>query len=249
MSMDRWFAFTDDVLARVRATQAESIRRAARLIADAAQAGGGLYLYDTGHCSHEPFHRGGGLFMMRPFRFSLNIESTPPPRRAEAAARRQRASRRPTDQALADLAVARSAIAPGDVLIVNSVSGKAPGVVQVALAAKQLDATVVAITNISYSRAVPSEHSSGQRLCDVADVVIDNCGVVGDAALDVEGVDAKVAPTSGLTFCYIIWALVSEAVAQMAARGLKPHIYMSVNLPQGADFNARAEAEYRTTGV
>jgi uncharacterized phosphosugar-binding protein len=186
---------------------------------------------------------------MKPFRFSLNLESTPSPRRADAAGPRPRPSRRATDEALADLALARSALAPGDVLIVNSVSGKAAAVVQVALAAKQLGATVVGITNVTYSRAVPSEHSSGRRLCDIADVVIDNCGVVGDAALDVEGVDTRVAPTSGLTFCYIIWALVSEAVAQMAARGLKPHIYMSVNLPEGADFNARAEADYRTTGV
>jgi uncharacterized phosphosugar-binding protein len=249
MSIDRWFAFADQVLARVRATQTEAIRRAARLIADAAQAGDGLHIYDTGHCSHEPLHRAGGLLMMKPFRFSLGLESTPAPRRADTAAQRRRTSRGPTDEALADLALSRSALAPGDVLIVNSVSGKAPAVVQVALAAKQLGASVVAITNVTYSRAVPSEHSSGQRLCDVADVVIDNCGAVGDAALDVEGVDAKVAPTSGLTFCYIIWALVSEAVAQMAARGLKPHIYMSVNLPEGADFNARAEAEYRNTAV
>jgi uncharacterized phosphosugar-binding protein len=249
MSMDRWFAFTDQVLARIRSTQADAVRRAAALIADAAQAGGGLHIYDTGHCSHEPLHRAGGLLMIKPLRFSLSLDSTPAIRRAEVVAARQRDSRRASDEALADLAIARSGLAPGDVLIVNSVSGKSPSVVQVALAARALRVATVAITNLTYSRAVPSEHSSGRRLCDVADVLIDNCGIVGDAALDVEGVDAKVAPTSGLTFCYIIWALVSEAVAQMTARNLKPHIYMSVNLPQGADFNARAEAAYRETGI
>jgi len=249
MSMDQWFAFADHTLARIRATQGEAIRRAAQLIAESAHAGGGLHIYDTGHCSHEPLHRAGGLFMVKPFRFSLQLDTMPSPGRADAAAQRQRASRPSTDETLADLAVARSALGPGDVLIVNSVSGKAAPVVQTALAVKQLGLSVIAITNVTYSRAVPSEHSSGQRLCDVADVVIDNCGVVGDAALDVEGVDTRVAPTSGLTFCYIVWALVAEAVSQMVARGLKPHIYMSINLPEGADFNARAEAEYRETGV
>jgi uncharacterized phosphosugar-binding protein len=65
----------------------------------------------------------------------------------------------------------------------------------------------------------------------------------------VEGVGTAVAPTSGLTFCYTIWAIVAEAVAQMLARGLRPHVYRSVNLPDGEDFNARAEAAYRETGV
>jgi len=80
-------------------------------------------------------------------------------------------------------------------------------------------------------------------------VVIDNCGVVGDAIVEIEGMDAKVAPTSGVTFCYIIWALTCEAVDQMLARGLKPHVYQSINRPGGEEFNARAEAEYEKTGV
>jgi uncharacterized phosphosugar-binding protein len=96
---------------------------------------------------------------------------------------------------------------------------------------------------------VESTHTSGKRLFEMAEVAIDNCGVVGDGALDMEGLDTGVAPTSGVAFCYIIWAVVSEAVAQMQARGLKPHVYRSVNLPDGEQFNARAEAEYRETGV
>jgi uncharacterized phosphosugar-binding protein len=50
-------------------------------------------------------------------------------------------------------------------------------------------------------------------------------------------------------FCYIIWALVAEAVGRMQTRGLHPHVYRSVNLPDGERFNARAEAEYRETGA
>jgi uncharacterized phosphosugar-binding protein len=35
----------------------------------------------------------------------------------------------------------------------------------------------------------------------------------------------------------------------MIARGLHPHVYRSVNLPDGEEFNARAEVGYRETGV
>lgn len=249
MSAERWYEVAGGVLSRIRDTQTEAIRQAASLIADSAAAGGGLHIYDTGHCSHEPIHRAGGLLMLRDLRFNLSLTSTPGPRRATDVAARQQADRGATDEELADLAVRRSALAPGDVLIVNSVSGKAALPVQVALSARQLGLRVVAITNVAYSSAMESLHSSGKRLFEVAEVTIDNCGVVGDAALNMEGLDASAIPTSGLTFCYIIWALTAEALAQMLARGLKPHVYRSVNLPGGEEFNARAEAEYRETGV
>jgi len=42
MSADRWFERAGEVLETIRTTQAEQVRRAAEVIADAAQAGGGF---------------------------------------------------------------------------------------------------------------------------------------------------------------------------------------------------------------
>jgi len=249
MSAERWFACCEEVLARIRHSQLASLRRAAELIAQAAEAGGGVHFFDTGHCSREPIHRAGGLCMLRPFNFSLSLDSQPAPKRAHQVAASLQGARDSCDEKLAALAVERSGLAPGDVLIVSSVSGRSALVVEVARAAQQMGVRVVAITNVAYSRAVESRHSSGKRLLEIADVVVDNCGVVGDAILEVAGVDTAVAPTSGVAFCYIIWALVAEAVARMVARGLRPHVYRSVNLPDGEEFNARAEQAYRETGV
>jgi uncharacterized phosphosugar-binding protein len=248
MSAERWFECCDEVLARIRATQLEPIRRAAAVIARTAQAGGGLHFFDTGHCSREAIHRAGGLCMLNHLKFSFTMETGPAPKREQQVAERRDTVGPASDEKLAALAVERSGLAPGDLLIMSSVSGRAVSVVEVARAAKRLGVQVVAITNVAYSQAVQSQHSSGQRLFEVADLVIDNCGVIGDAALNMEGVDTGVAPTSGLAFCYIIWAVVAEAVAQMLARGLHPHIYRSINLPDGEEFNAQAEAAYRETG-
>jgi len=249
MSAERWFARCDEILQRIRTTQVSAIRRAAEMIADTAEARGGLHFYDTGHCSREAIHRAGGLCMLNHLRFSLGVESRAGPRRADQVSERNRAGSDAFDEKLAALAVERSGLAAGDLLLVSSVSGKAASVVEVARAAQRMGVRVVAITNVTYSSAVESRHSSGKRLFEVADVVIDNCGVVGDAVLNMEGVDTGVAPSSGVAFCYIIWALISEAVAGMLARGLTPHIYRSVNLPDGDAFNALAEAGYRETGV
>jgi uncharacterized phosphosugar-binding protein len=249
MSAERWFQSCDEVLKKVRTTQLEHVRQAADLIASAAEAGGGLHFFDTGHCSREAVHRAGGLCMLNHLQFDLSVDSRPAPKRAGQIRDRHHANRVESDERLAELAVQRSGLAPGDVLLIASVSGKAALVVEVALAAQRLGAKVVAITNVTYSMAVESTHSSGSRLCEVADVTIDNCGVVGDAVLSMEGIDTGVAPTSGVSFCYVIWALVAEAVAQMQARGLHPHVYRSINLPDGEAFNARAEQGYRETGV
>jgi len=249
MSAERWFAACDEILEKIRTTQTDSIRRAAALIAEAGEAGGGLHFFDTGHCSHEPIHRAGGLLMIRRLNFAFSMETKEAPKRGDEVTRRRTEVRRSTEEQLADIGVQRSGLAPGDALIVNSVSGKAALPVEVALAAQRLGCKVIGITNVTYSRAVESQHSSGKHLFEVADIVIDNCGVVGDAVLDVEGVGTGVAPTSGVAFCYIMWALVSETVAQMRARGLSPHVYRSINLPDGEEFNARAEQAYRETGI
>jgi uncharacterized phosphosugar-binding protein len=249
VSAERWFDCAEQVLTRIRTTQADALRRAAELIADSVAAGGALHIYDTGHCTREPHHRAGGLLLLRDLQLGLNVtSSTSPKRAAEVSARQREAGTRVTEQAT-DLAIERSALLPGDVLLVNSVSGKAPAPVQVALSATRRGVHVVAITNVTYSRAVTSQHSSGKKLFEVAEVVIDNCGVVGDAALDVEGMGTRAIPTSGLTFCYIIWALTAEVISQLLARGVTPHVYRSVNLPDGEEFNAQAEAAYRETGA
>jgi len=249
MSALRWFDRCGEVLDQIRTTQLEAIARAATLIADAVGQGGGLHFFDTAHCSREPIHRAGGLYMLAPLTLGLNLDSRPAPRRAEEVESSRREGRAKADERLAQLGVERSGLAAGDVLVCNSVSGRSALAVEVARAATRMGVRVVAITSLTYSNAVSSQHSTQKRLCEVAEVVIDNCGIVGDAVLDMEGVDTRVAPTSGVAFCFIIWALISEAVARMTARGLKPHVYRSINLPGGAEFNARAEAEYRETGM
>ena len=54
------------------------------------------------------------------------------------------------------------------------------------------------------------------RVCiEVADVVIDNGGVVGDAAIDIEGFEVRVAPTSTLVGAAILNAMTAEAVERL----------------------------------
>ena len=74
----------------------------------------------------------------------------------------------------------------GDVLILHSVSGRNPVIIDLALAAKEKGVKIIALTNKTYSQSVTSRNSSGLRLFEVADLVIDNHGEIGDAGCQCE---------------------------------------------------------------
>ena len=55
---------------------------------------------------------------------------------------------------------------------------------------------VIALINVNHAKAWPSSHPSGKHLSDVSDLVLDNCGVQGDAAIEMTGIPGRVAATS-----------------------------------------------------
>ena len=61
---------------------------------------------------------------------------------------------------------------PGDVLFVGSVSGKTANVVELALQARANGLFVIALTALDYSAKLISEHPSGKRLYEAADLVL-----------------------------------------------------------------------------
>ena len=92
-------------------------------------------------------------------------------------------------------------------------------------------------------------HPSGKRLYEVADLVIDDCGPVGDTLLQVAGMDEEICASSGLSFVYIMWALEAEICALLTARGVMPHVYRNANLPGAQQVNERIVKAYAEEGV
>ena len=75
-------------------------------------------------------------------------------------------------------------------------------------------------------------------LFEVADVVIDNGGAPGDAAVRVTGFDRAVAPTSTAVGAAIVNAIVAEAVALTVEAGVEPRVFASSNIDEGDAINA-----------
>ncbi|MBF6606236.1 MAG: SIS domain-containing protein [Chloroflexi bacterium] len=138
---------------------------------------------------------------------------------------------------------------PGDVVLVGTNAGTDAGTVQVALAAKQAGCTVVGLTCVAYERwpKVVVEHPSGAKLVDLADILIDIGGVVGDGIVDLPGLDTAVGPTSGVVLCAAAWAILVGAAERLLAIGLTPIVYRSVQLPGGEALFYERKATYEET--
>jgi uncharacterized phosphosugar-binding protein len=236
MLIERYFAALEGRLAAVRA-QTEPIQKAARHCADALARGGVLHIFDSGHMvSSELVHRAGGLTAFSPLSFGLNVQNPV----------RTRADEPPSGSlsyGYIQHVFETNQLRQGDVLFIGSVSGKTANVVELALQARAHGLTVIALTALAYSSKLASEHPSGQRLFEAADLVLDNQAPYGDAMLDVEGLAYPICPASGLGAAMVLWAVSAGIVEEMLARGLQPTVYPSVNRPEGRALVSQVEAE------
>ena len=146
-----------------------------------------------------------------------------------------------------ELIAAQEELASGDVLVIVSNSGRNQVPTQLALAAKSRGVTVIAITSLEHSAAVSSLHSSGKKLFEVSDFVLDNHAPLGDAVMDVDGTGLKLGAVSTLTGVYIIHALDAEIVDRMVKGGVEVlPVRKSRNTGGDADeHNALVQERYR----
>ena len=136
---------------------------------------------------------------------------------------------------------------PRDTMVLFSQSGINGVIIDMALEAKRKGLKVIAITSLAHTMASSSRHSSGKRLCEVADVVIDNCVPDGDALLKLDGLDQLVGPGSTISSVAIIDALICEVAANLLEAGITPLVNVTFN--KSDDFDGPKHGRsYRNTG-
>lgn len=144
------------------------------------------------------------------------------------------------------LLMKRQEVRPGEVLVVISTSGRNPVPVEVALAGKEMGATVIAITSIAYSSSQAPRHPNGKRLSDAGDIVIDNFVPPGDATLSLPGLPTPFAPASTVVGAAILQATLARAVEILVGRSVTPPLFLSGNMDGSDEHNAALVAQYRT---
>jgi len=226
------------LIAAIMRSQAQALERAAQAIFESLRADGVFHVFGSGHShalAEEAFHRAGGLVPVNAIQEAFLTPLTSPRMGGQL-------ERVP---GLAKLILDGHDLRPGEVLMVISNSGINAVPVEIALEGKARGLRVIALTSLNHSQGVPSRHGSDKRLFEIAEIVLDNCGEPGDAAVGYEGFQGKVGPTSLLAGAYIINSLVCRVVELFLAKGLTPPVYLSANLPGGDEHNRALEAKYR----
>ena len=222
---------------RIYETQVANIAEAAKLTADAFEKGHKVFVTGSGHShtfSEELYGRAGGLAFFVPM---LTSELT--------------LVEHPTKSTFVERLPGYAAILfelygckKDDVILIASNSGRNAYPVEMALLAKEAGLKVVAVTNVKHSMATASRHPSGKRLLELADVVIDNCGELGDAAYHVEGVEASVGPTSSVSNAIIALLYTVEITRLLHQRGIEPPVFVSANVDGGFEKNEKYMRQY-----
>ncbi len=235
---EKYYAAACEQLERVFTTQRPAIERAAASLGQALVNDRWLYAFGTGHShllAEEVFYRAGGLAHAVPILDDLlmlhkkAIDATYLERREGYAAR----------------LLEPYPVSKGDLLIVASNSGRNAVPIELAILGRERGLTVIVITNLAHTRAWPSRHSSGKRLAEIGDLVIDNCGVHGDACIELSGLPAAVGPTSSITGAFIVNAIIVQGIENALSRGIVPEIYISSNT-NGDDHNDKLLQKYRS---
>ena len=238
-AIEKYFRASAEIAEKAYKSQKNAMEAAAETIADATEKKKNVFAFGASHAgliTLELFYRTGGLVTINPIRApGMMLDMTP----ITSTSRLERL------EGYGKLILDGTALGEGDVIIIHSVSGRNAVAIDMAAAAKEKGAKVIVLTNLNTSGAVASRHSTGKKLYDFADVLIDNCGDKGDASLEIEGVPEKCGPTSTVIGAMILNAVVARAVELLVMRGVEPPVFISANIDGGDEHNARILEEYK----
>lgn len=238
-------AIARSIIDRIEKTQGENLRRAADLYARCIASDGLVHLWGGGHSNmgvQETFPRIGSIvgfhpIVELPITYYTNVVGTSGLRQALFLER---------VRGYAETVLQNFEFGPNDCFEVISSTGINNVAIEIALGAKERGMPVVAITSVAHQMSTASRHPSGKRLCDIADIVIDNCSPPGDASIHVPGCDYPTSATSSVAVITIVQTLNALVAERLVELGHKPLILGSPHFVENeADARRNLEEYYR----
>jgi uncharacterized phosphosugar-binding protein len=218
------------LMQQMKKTQGPAIRRAAALVGDTILARKLVYTFGSGHSqllSHEVQARAGGLYPVMQILDPLWG-------RAERL------------EGMGAILLKGMPFKAGETIFVISNSGRNPEPIEVALLARDMGLHVITVTSLKHSRGVASRHSSGKKLFELGEVVLDTGTPPGDACLSFKGMEVKAGALSTVLGAALMNAVMVEAIQYILEKGGKPPVLMSANLDGSDEYNERVVADYGT---
>lgn len=219
-------------------SQEYQIQTAAKWIAETLENEGWIYASGTGHShllAEEIFYRAGGFARVRP----ILIDELMLHKDASGSTEAERR------EGVAAEIFKNYPVGIGDIFLMSSNSGRNSVSIEMAQLAQAAGAKVIVLTNLAHSQSVNSRHSSGLKLYQVADLVLDNFGEIGDAAIELEGLAGKTGATSTVIGAALIQAILVESASILLDKGIHPELFNSSNSDEGEIHNEALLKKYK----
>jgi uncharacterized phosphosugar-binding protein len=225
-----FFQGIGDILEDIRATQGANIEKAAELIAHAIIRDGVVHIFGTGHSNiiaEEVFGRANTL---APVNQVVDLSMA-------GSVNTVRSFYMERVEGIGELIFDHTRPQPQDVFLVISNSGRNAVPIDFARSAKEHGHAVIVETCVEFSMSQPSRHSSGKRLLDYANVVLDNRTPFADMVVKVDGMKPGLGSASGIAGSLLVHAVLVEAAMKIKEAGVEPPVFMHGNLDGGMDYN------------
>lgn len=236
-----WLSQARGLLDKIEATQLDAVREAAGYMADSIEAERWVHTFGCGHATipvEEMYPRIGGFVGFHPMvelpltfftriTGEMGIHQFLFLERAEGYGREIMKSYNFDKR---------------DCMWIFSHSGINNVNIDVGLRAKEIGMKLIVAGSAEGFKGTKSRHSSGKKLFDIADVVIDSCVPATDAAVPIKNHYDKLGPLSTLGFVGVVWTTILTVAEILVERGVKLHIHPSHNIPGDTTAHERLDS-------
>lgn len=237
----QWLRNTRAALDRIETTQLDSIRRAAALMADSIAAERWVHTFGCGHATlpvEEMYPRIGGFvgfhpMIELPLTFFTRITGEMGVHQFVFLER---------VEGYGNQIMKGYDFDSRDTMWLFSHSGLNPVNIDIALEAKRKGMKIVVAGSAAAYADKPARHSSGKKLFELGDVVIDTCIDAVDASVELPDHVDRVGPVSTMAFVTVVWLTVTHVAELLQQRGVKLYIHPSHNVPGDTTAHERLDA-------
>lgn len=214
------------LLLRLEQTQDAALEQAAEICAEAVGHDGLIHAFGTGHSRipvEELFPRYASFPGFHPI---VELSMTFHTQVTGANGQRQAMFIERTEGLAAEI-LRNFTFGRHDAMLIFSAGGTTAVPIEMAMGARERGLPVIAVTSVEASLGSESGHSSGSRLLDHADVVIDLCTPPGDGMVRLDGLDVPVGPGSTIAAAAVVNELKVRIARRLVASGRMPPVITS----------------------
>jgi uncharacterized phosphosugar-binding protein len=235
--VDQYFNKIVQHLETLKNEEYENILKAAEMIKEQIKQDKLIYAYGPGGHSNlgsqEIFFRAGGLMHVSAILDEGTLLSN-------GALRSMAIERTP---GYGKIVIEDYNLQKDDLLILINAYGINSALIDAALEAKRRGVKIIAVTSVEHASNTPPDHParhpSKKNLFELADLVLDSKVVVGDAVVEIDGLNQRVAAMSTFANAFLLNCVVAETVNALVKEGVVPPIWMSGNETGGDEANEK----------